>query len=79
MKSSEYLEFIYTQKTHYNFRHAVYMHTVSHTFGTQKYSTDFCYSFLITVPYLGIPIFTAYILVKTECCQLLRASIGLLR
>ena len=31
MKRSENFEFIYTQKAHYNFRHAVYIHTVSHT------------------------------------------------
>lgn len=56
-----------------------YIHIQYHRlFGTQKYSTDFCYNFLTTVPYLGNPICTAYILVKTDCCHLLNASIGLL-
>jgi hypothetical protein len=50
------------------------MHIQYHIlFGTQKYSTDFCYNLLTTVPYFGIPICTAYALVKTDCCLLLSA------
>lgn len=57
----------------------LYIHIQYHKlFGTQKYSTDFCYNFLTTVPYLGNPICTAYTLVKTDCCHLLSASIGFL-